>query len=296
VTRRAARDGRGSLLAAPDGVLRDLVSLTKPRVTALVVLTTGAGLVLAGGARAGLTLATLVFTALVVGAANALNCWMERDSDALMARTARRALPAGRLDPDVALGFGIGLGVFAVAGLAVAVNALAALLAAVALVAYVLIYTPMKRRSPDALIVGALPGALPPLIGWSAATGSLAAPGVLLGAVLFLWQMPHFIAIALMRRDEYAAAGLRTLPVALGDRASRVRAVLYAAVLVPVSLLLGLAGGAGRGYLACAALLGLGFLSIAAAGLGGARRWDRRLFVASLGYLPLLMAALAADR
>ncbi len=279
-------------------MLLDLVSLTKPRVTALVVLTTASGLLLAGGAPARVTLATLVFTALVVGAANALNCWLERDTDALMARTANRALPAGRLDPDVALGFGVGLGIVAVVGLSLAVNATAALLAALALVAYVLVYTPMKRRSPDALIVGAVPGALPPLIGWSAATGGVAAAGGLLAAVLFLWQMPHFIAIALMRKQEYAAAGMRTLPVVVGERPSRIRAVLYAAVLVPTSLLLGIVGGAGSLYLACASLLGIAFVAIAAAGLrrDSGRRWDRRLFVASLGYLPILMAALALDR
>jgi protoheme IX farnesyltransferase len=279
-------------------VLRDLLSLTKPRVTALVVLTTASGLLLAGGARPAAALATLALTALAVGAANALNCWLERDSDRRMARTARRALPSGRLDPDLALGFGVVLGVVAVAGLTLAVNATAALLAALALVAYVAVYTPMKRTSPDALLVGAVPGALPPIIGWSAATGGLAAGGVLLGAVLFLWQLPHFIAIALLRQEEYAAAGLRTLPVVLGERPTRRRAVLYTAGLVPASLLLGLVAGAGTMYLATAAVLGALLLALAVAGLGGdpGRRWARWLFLASLAYLPLLLAALALDR
>jgi protoheme IX farnesyltransferase len=285
-------------LLRPRLVLVDLISLTKPRVTALVVLTTASGLFLGGGASAAVTLPTLALTALVVGAANALNCWLERDSDRRMARTACRPLPAGRLDPDLALGFGLALGVVAVAGLTLAVNATAALLAALALLAYVLVYTPMKRSSPDALLVGAVPGALPPIIGWTAATGGVAVGGVLLGAVLFLWQLPHFIAIALLRKEEYAAAGLRTLPVVLGVGPTRRRAVLYAGALVPVSLVLGVVLGAGAVYLTVAVVLGGAFLAVAIAGLRDdpRRRWARRLFLASLAHLPLLLAALALDR
>src|SRR5438552_3753678 len=187
----------------------DLLALAKPRITALVVFTTASGLWLAPrGVPARTVVFTLVGTVLIVAAANVLNMYLERDSDALMKRTMNRPLPAGRMDPQLALRFGLALAAVSVPLLTFAVGPLPGLLASVALVSYVLLYTPLKRYTAAALLVGAVPGAIPPLIGWTAATERLDLPGVLLFAVMFLWQVPHFLAITLFRREEYARAGL----------------------------------------------------------------------------------------
>ena len=278
----------------------DLVALAKPRITALVVFTTAIGIWLAPHGLRPLTVAlTLVGTVLIVAAANVLNMYLERDSDALMARTMNRPLPAHRMEPDVALKFGIVLAAVSVPLLTFAVGALPGLLASIALVSYVLLYTPMKRQTAAALLVGALPGAIPPLIGWTAATGRLDLPGVLLFAVMFLWQVPHFLAITLFRKEEYARAGLVVQPNEPGgEREARANIVRYTVALVAVSLLfvpIGIARGA---YLASALLLGGVFLGYAVAGLRQAagRRWARNLFLLSLIYLPLLFGALLLDR
>ncbi len=219
--------------------LRDVIALTKPRITWMVVITAAGGMWLAPEAI-GLTRALLMLTttAAVVGAANALNCWLERDSDRLMARTMNRPLPDGRLEPKIALWLGVALGLTSVPVLTFGVNALTGLLGAIALVSYVAIYTPMKRASSVALLVGAVPGALPPLMGWTAATGSLDAPGLALFAILFFWQIPHFIAIALFRQEDYDRAGLKTLPSELGAEVAKLQAVVYTGLLVVSSLLL----------------------------------------------------------
>ncbi|TMA44525.1 MAG: protoheme IX farnesyltransferase [Deltaproteobacteria bacterium] len=278
----------------------DLVALAKPRITALVVFTTAIGLWLAPHGLRPLTVAlTLVGTVLIVAAANVLNMYLERDSDALMARTMNRPLPAHRMEPDVALKFGIVLAAVSVPLLTFAVGALPGLLASIALVSYVLLYTPMKRQTATALLIGALPGAIPPLIGWTAATERLDLPGVLLFAVMFLWQVPHFLAITLFRKEEYARAGLVVQPNEPGgEREARANIVRYTVALVAVSLLfvpIGIARGA---YLASALLLGGVFLGYAVAGLRQAagRRWARNLFLLSLIYLPLLFGALLLDR
>ncbi|MFW6051155.1 MAG: heme o synthase [Myxococcota bacterium] len=278
--------------------VRDLVSLTKPRITLLVLITTAGGMWLAPSELPFWTIAVmLAATGAVVGSANALNCWLERDVDRHMTRTARRPLPAGRLSPGVALAFGLGLGVASVPVLAFAVNPLTGLLGAAALISYVAIYTPLKQRSPAALLVGAVPGALPPLMGWTAVTGAVEAPAVVLFGILFLWQLPHFLAIALFRKEEYANAGLRVLPAVRGDRVAKLHLVLYAGALVPVSLLLVPMGVAGPLYLTVAAAAGGVFL---AASLLGLRRtagepWARRVFLISLVYLTALFAALLVD-
>jgi protoheme IX farnesyltransferase len=240
---------------------------------------------------------TLLATAMVVGSANTLNCWVERVSDGRMARTKNRPLPAGRLDARVALGLGLALGALSVPILTMVANPLTGLLAAVALVSYVMIYTPMKQKSPAALIVGAVPGALPPLMGWTAATGELAAPGIVLFGILFLWQMPHFLAISIFRQSEYERAGIKVLPSTRGTPVAKRHAVLWAGALVPVSLLLVPLGIAGGLYLGAAAVLGAGFFAWSLAGLRAeaGNRWARQLFLASLVYLPLLFAALAVD-
>ena len=281
-------------------VASDLLQLAKPRITALVVFTTAIGLWLAPRGLPWLTIAlTLVGTVLIVAAANVLNMYLERDSDALMARTMNRPLPAQRMDPGTALRFGLLLAAVSVPLLTFAVGALPGLLASIALVSYVLLYTPMKRQTATALLVGALPGAIPPLIGWTAATERLDLPGVLLFAVMFLWQVPHFLAITLFRKEEYARAGLVVQPNEPGgEREARANIVRYTVALVGVSLLFVPIGIARGGYLAIALLLGAVFLGYALAGLrrGAGPRWARNLFLLSLLYLPLLFAALLLDR
>lgn len=278
--------------------LRDLVALTKPRITLMVIITTFGGLWLAPGEVPIVTiLATLLATAMVVGAANTLNCWLERDSDGFMARTKNRPLPSGRLDPRWALGLGLGLGAISVPVLTLVVNPLTGLLAAIALISYVWVYTPMKQRSPAALLVGSVPGALPPLMGWTAATGELSAPGIVLFGILFLWQLPHFLAIAIFREREYTKAGIKVMPAVRGVPRTKLHAALYAGALVPVSLMLVPLGIAGTIYLSVAAALGVAFFVWSLVGLRAeaGNRWARQLFLASLVYLPLLFAALAVD-
>ena len=280
--------------------LRDLLALVKPRITTLVVFTTASGLWLAPQRPAPLAIAlTLLGTVLIVAAANVLNMYLERDSDAFMTRTANRPLPAGRMDPGVALRFGIALAAISVPLLTFAVGALPGLLASVALVSYVLLYTPLKRLSATSLLVGAIPGAIPPLIGWTAATGSLELPGVLLFAVMFLWQVPHFLAITLFRKAEYARAGLIVQPNEPGgEPAARRNIVRYTVALVFVSLLFVPLGVAGKAYLATALIGGAAFLGYGIKGLGGhaGTRWARNLFFLSLIYLTVLFAVLMADK
>src|SRR5262245_42474538 len=197
----------------------DLVALAKPRITALVITTTAGGLWLApvkvGMGVAGLT---ILGTSLIVAGANALNMYIEREIDGRMERTKDRPLPAGRLAPRIALWFGVVLSVAAVPILAIGVNATTALLAVLANLSYVLAYTPLKQRSHWALLVGAVPGAMPPLLGWTAATGTIGAGGLVLFGILFLWQVPHFLAISIFRKEEYARAGLKVMPNTLGIR------------------------------------------------------------------------------
>ena len=278
----------------------DLLQLTKPRITALVVFTTASGLWLAPRVvPLHVVVLTLVGTVLIVAAANTLNMYLERDSDALMSRTMNRPLPARRMDPAVALKFGLALAAVSVPLLTFGVGPLPGLLASVALVSYVLLYTPMKRWSATALLVGALPGAIPPLIGWTAATERLELPGVLLFAVMFLWQVPHFLAITLFRKHEYARAGLLVQPNEEGgEEAARHNIVRYTVVLVAVSLLFVPIGAAHRAYLFTALAAGLVFLGYGMAGLraGSGERWAKNLFLLSLIYLPVVFGMLMVDR
>jgi protoheme IX farnesyltransferase len=279
-------------------IASDLVSLTKPRLSGLVIATTAGGMWLAPGElTAPRILVTLLATSGTVGAANALNCYWERDSDRFMARTRNRPLPSGRMEPGVALGFGLVLAAVSLPALALGANPLTALLGLVALLSYVLMYTPLKARTAAAMLVGAVPGALPPLMGWTAVTGRIDAGGYVLFAILFLWQIPHFIAIALFRKEEYAAAGLKSVPLERGDDSSRLQIVLYLVALVPMTLLpfqLGIAGG---WYLATAVMLGLSFLGLGTVGLFRSlgRTWARQTFLFSLLYLAGLFAALMLD-
>lgn len=277
--------------------LRDLVSLAKPRITLMVLITTAGGLALAGRVSPMTALLTLLGTGLVVGSANTLNCWLERESDKLMARTRLRPLPAGRMSPATALWFGLLLGAVSIPLLTLGVNRLTGALAAIALVSYVAVYTPMKQKSPAALLVGSVPGALPPLIGWTAATGKLEWAGIVLFGILFFWQLPHFIAIAIFRQDEYTRAGIKVLPAVRGLRVAKWHAVLHSILLLAVTLMLVPLQVAGTLYFAVALVLGVAMVGISIRGLSpdAGSKWARQLFAASLIYLPLLFVALAFD-
>ena len=289
------RAGRGPL-----DVVRDYVALTKPSINRMSLLMTAGGLALAPrevGVWAFVW--ALVGTALAVGSANALNMWWERGSDRLMKRTADRPLAAGRISDTGALAFGLAIGALAVLVLALGTNALTTALGVFALASYVVVYTPLKYRSPLALVVGAIPGAVPPLMGWTAATATLDPAGLALFGTLFVWQMPHFIAIAIFRKHDYAAAGIRVVTVVRGNTAAKRQAVAWAALLLPVSLALTPLGVTSWLYAAVAGAIGVAFLGYAALGLRTAAlpdaRWAYRLFIGSLLYLPALVAGLILD-
>lgn len=277
---------------------RDFVSLTKPRLSGLVLFTAAGGIWLSGRSLSAATwVLTLLGTAGTVAAANAFNCYWERDTDGLMTRTANRPLPTGRLEPVAALMFAWFLTAVSLPLLFIGANALTAGLGLLAMAAYVLAYTPLKGRTHWAMVVGAVPGALPPLMGWTAATGMVSASGWALFAILFLWQLPHSIAIALFRKNEYARAGLTNVPLELGDDAARTHALVYATLLCPVSLLPYATGLAGVAYVIVALVLGAGFWALAF--YGQWRRldaaWAKKLFRASLIYLTGLFLALGLD-
>lgn len=286
-------------------MLRDLIALTKPRITALVLVTEAAGLGIAPGRASHVGVRTLLLslvgTALIVGAANALNMWWEADIDARMERTRNRPLPAGRLSSDAALAFGLALAAVSVP-LLFLVNLATGLLGLVALVSYVAVYTPLKRHTSMALLVGAVPGAMPPLMGWSTATGSIGLGGFLLFAVLFLWQLPHFAAISIFRAEDYARAGLQVVSVQHGEAGARRSIAVYTALLVTASLLFVPLGIAGTSYAVVAAVTGLAFLGLALRGVVAVRsagfdvqRWAKTVFATSIPYLTLLVASLVAS-
>ena len=287
-----------SSFAKPGVDPRDLLALTKPGVTRMCLLTTAGGMLLAPGSLSiGLAFAAVVGTALAVAGANAFNMWWERDLDRLMSRTRRRPLPSGRLAPQTAVRFAWICSVLSFVVLALAANLLTAFLAAAAIASYVLVYTPLKVRTPAALVIGAIPGAAPPLLGWTAVTGSIDPPAVVLFLVLLVWQIPHFIAIALYRKQEYARAGIRVVPLVRGDAIAKIHAVAWALILVPLSLMLAPMGVAGGTYVVCALVLGMAFVGWSFTGLDNAAgpRWARGFFLASLVYLPALTFALVLD-
>jgi protoheme IX farnesyltransferase len=290
---------------ASSASLRDLVTLAKPRITLMVVITAAGGLFLSRraayaegpGPSATTVLATLLGTALIVAGANALNMYIERETDALMPRTKNRPLPAGRMAPRTALWFGVIVSALSIPILAVGANALTALLAVLANLLYVLAYTPMKRHSAYALHVGAIPGAIPPLLGWTAGTGRIDAAGLVLFAVLFLWQIPHFVAIALFRKADYARAGLVVLPNVTGEVSSRHTIVRWIFACVAASLLLVPLGVAHHAYLVVATAIGAVFFTWGCYGLraDAGVRWARSLFGISMLYLVILFVALMID-
>ncbi|MGC1481001.1 MAG: heme o synthase [Chthoniobacterales bacterium] len=287
--------------SASESFLSDLTELVKARLSLLVLCTTFVGylLGLGGAALDYVTMgATLIGTALCAGGAAALNQWWERDFDAGMKRTRNRPLPAGRLHPQDALMLGLFFSGTGVLCLGLLVNWLTAILAAVTIATYVLVYTPMKRFSALNTLVGAVPGALPPLLGWTAATGQVGLGGWVLFGILWFWQMPHFLAIAWMYKDEYAEAGFVMLTGRDADGfATGRQSVLYAMCLLLVSLVPGVIGLNTSVYFYGALILGLAFLALGVNFL----RWRTRaaarlLFFGSIIYLPLLLGLLVGTR
>ena len=279
----------------------DLAELVKARLSLLTLATAMAGFAL--GVKDSwnwlLLAATLVGTALCAGGAAALNQWWEREHDGLMKRTRQRPLPAGRMAASDALVAGLVLSVSGVLCLALFANPLAASLAAATIVFYILVYTPLKRVTSLNTIIGAVPGALPPLIGWTAARGSINAEGLTLFAILFLWQMPHFLAIAWLYRGDYAQAGFKMLSE--GDESGALtgrQAVVYSLALLVVSLLPSVFFGYSAVYFYGALVLGVGFTALAGrfAASGGSVPAAKALFLGSIAYLPLLLGLMVLAR
>ena len=278
----------------------DYLELTKPRIAFMVVITSAGGYLLGAQGESSLAglLHTVLGTALVAAAANALNQWVEGDTDKLMERTRNRPLPSGRMEPGTALAFGLATGILGTCYLALFANTLTACIGLGTVLLYVLIYTPMKRLSSLCTIVGAVPGALPPVMGWAAARNDLSTGAWVLFGVLFLWQMPHFLAIAWMYREDYERGGQPMLPVLdpEGTRTGR-QMILYSLALLPVSLLPTLIGLTGETYFVGALLLGL--LYLAASAYAASRKTidaARVLLRVSVIYLPILIGLLAASR
>ncbi len=282
------------------GVPSDYLELTKPSVVWLIILATAVGFYMGSPASLSflLLLHTLAATALLAGGTGALNQWLERDLDARMRRTEKRPLPAGRLQPLPAMLFGVGLTLAGLVYLALAVNPLTALLGFLTTTGYLFVYTPLKTRTPLSTFFGSFPGAMPPLIGWAAARNELGFESWALFALLFVWQFPHFYAIAWMYREDYAKAGILMLPVVKPDGVATGRQIVfYAALLVPVSLAPAWLGMTGMVYLIGAVVCGLGYLYF---GVLAAREKTtmqaRRLLQASVIYLPVLYCLLIFDK
>lgn len=281
-------------------VLSDLLSLTKPRVVVMVLVTTVVGFYLGSGGYAdyGLLGWTLLGTGLAAAGSLTLNQYMERELDACMERTRKRPLPSGRLQPIEALAFGALLTASGLLVLLLAVNALSGMVTAFTAVSYLLLYTPMKRITPLCSLVGAVPGALPPVTGWVAATGQFGAGASVLFAILFLWQLPHSLAIAKLYADDYARAGFRLLPIVDREGRSTERQIVgHSTALLLVGLVPTLLGLAGPVYFCSALVLGcvLLFFGVRLAAVPS-HASARRLVFASLVYLPVLLAVLAADK
>jgi protoheme IX farnesyltransferase len=280
-------------------VLRDFLALTKPRLNFLVLLSALAGFEL--GRKGPFSFfALLEFAAALfalAGASSALNMWMERDADSRMGRTKLRPLAAGRLAPATGLLFGLLLSVAALLWLQLRVNTLTAWLGFATWFSYLAVYTPLKRLTSFSTIVGAVPGALPPVMGWTGAGNPLSAEALALFVILFLWQIPHFLAIAVMYEDEYKQAGFKVMPFVQGREATGRQMVLYALALLPASLWIFKLGLAGRFYFLTALLLGLGYTASALyASRVPQRTAARSLLLTSVFYLPLLLLVMLLDR
>jgi protoheme IX farnesyltransferase len=278
-------------------VVRDYFELTKPKVQTLLLFTTATTMEIAGSPSVGRIALTCVGGYLSAGGAGAINHYYDRDIDAQMKRTASRPIPAGRVSPRAALVYGLGLGLASFVLLWTTVNLLAAVLSLGGFVGYVGVYTVwLKRRTPQNIVIGGAAGAVPPLVGWAAARGSLSWTAVYLFAIVFYWTPPHFWALSLLMKDEYAKVGVPMMPVARGERETRRQIVLYTLLLYAVTQLPFCAGGFGGIYLASSMVLGLAFV---AGSVLLYRRADRRtalrLYLFSLAYLALLFGAMVAD-
>jgi protoheme IX farnesyltransferase len=276
------------------------VELTKPRITSLIVLTSAAGFALGSVGAVNYVRLThaMIGIALLSSGIATLNQFMERDLDGLMRRTADRPLPSHRLFPFEALWFGVALTALSEGYLALFVNGLTALLGLTVIAGYLFVYTPLKTRTTLSTALGAFPGAMPPLMGWTAARGQIDVAAWVLFAILFLWQFPHFLAIAWMYREDYGRAGIRMLPVVEPDgRVTGQQIIAYALMLVPVSLLPAILGISGRTYLFVALFLSLLFLaSSIRAALSKSNQHARQLLLASVIYLPLLFGVMVLNR
>ena len=278
-------------------LLGDYVELTKPKVQSLLLLTTVATMYVAGDPSPLLVALTCLGGYLSAGGAAAVNHWFDRDIDALMARTAARPVASGRVHPRAALSFGCALALLSVAELWLAVNPLAAGLAFSGFLGYVFVYTIwLKRRTPQNIVIGGAAGAVPPLVGWAAVTGSLSGTAVILFFIVFFWTPPHFWALSLLMREDYRRVGIPMLPVVRGEAETRRQILLYSVLLYAVTQLPFCAGGFGALYLAASLVLGLTFIAGAARLYRRAdRRSALRLYLFSLAYLALLFCAMVAD-
>jgi protoheme IX farnesyltransferase len=278
-------------------LLSDYVELTKPKVQSLLLLTTITTMLVAGDPSLGLIALTCLGGYLSAGGAGAVNHWFDRDIDASMARTANRPVPSGRVSPRAALTFGCVLAAASFAELSLTVNVLAASLSFAGFLGYVFVYTIwLKRRTAQNIVIGGAAGAIPPLVGWAAVTGSVNGVAVLLFFIVFFWTPPHFWALSLLMKDEYEKVGVPMLPVVRGEAETRRQILLYTVLLYAVTQLPFCAGGFGPIYLTASLLLGLGFITGA---VRLYRRADRRsalqLYLFSLAYLALLFCAMVAD-
>jgi len=294
---------REALVTAPTlteaASVGDYLALLKPRVMSLVVFTGLVGLWLAPGAlHPLLALVAILCIAVGAGASGAINMWYDRDIDAVMARTRARPLPCGRMAPESALGFGASLAVGSVLVMGVAVNWVAAALLAFTIGFYVFIYTMwLKRRTPQNIVIGGAAGALPPVVGWAAVTGSIALEPLILFAIIFMWTPPHFWALALYRNDDYVRAGVPMLPVVSGPREARRQILIYAVLLLPIALMPTIIGFSGAIYGIGAGVLGALFVVGAVElALSGSEASAKRLFAYSILYLFLIFVLLIVDR
>jgi heme o synthase len=290
----AATTGRAGAVRQ---LLGDYLELTKPKVQSLLLLTTIATMYVAGDPSAILVALTCIGGYLSAGGAGAVNHWFDRDIDARMARTANRPVPSGRVSPRAALTFGCTLALLSLIELSLTVNPLAAALSFSGFLGYVFVYTMwLKRRTPQNIVIGGAAGAVPPLVGWAAVTGSVSGTAVILFFIVFFWTPPHFWALSLLMKGEYEKVGVPMLPVVRGEAETRRQILLYSILLYAVTQLPFCAGGFGAIYLVASVVLGLGFI---AGAVRLYRRADRRsalrLYLYSLAYLALLFCAMVAD-
>src|SRR5580658_1625313 len=282
-----------------DSDVRDWIALLKPRVMSLVVFSGLVGLLVAPGhLHPVLAFTAVLCIAIAAGACGAINMWYDRDIDAIMRRTRDRPIPAGRIEPGAALGYGITLAIGSVLIMGLAVNAVAAGVLALSIGFYVFVYTMwLKRRTPQNIVIGGAAGAFPPVIGWAAVTGDVGLPSLVLFALVLFWTPPHFWALALYRAGDYARAGVPMLPVVAGADETRRQMILYTLALWPLALAPHFLGLAGPIYLGAAVLLSAAFTAMAfAVGRAKTDRMAKRMFAFSIVYLFLLFALLIADR